>query len=543
MRCPYPDCEHPSAGVSQLSGDIFCCVGCGRLSYRSPCAECQELNRPFSRFCRGCGENLSFDREEKSALKQWQRGSQFSYKWKFKPAPKSDNGRRYAEPPEVIELAGSRDLPGFRNPTVLVQWSFIDGLIALHQGGGPLALLQPFADRAINSRPATLWSQQEANYLELPNRQYDAELFRPFPPLPSLDHRLLFFSTPYAVFAVDLHSLPGWTVHGGLPRVSCFDLRDYVPAPACTLQAAPIPLAVDPPRVGLLLRSTEDASFYWTVLSLRPNGTPDGPAEPPVPLGLRGDFCQYGLILRAAITFSTEVGHWVWPWNDALASRPKALKATRHTQRGDGRLALDAHVQDRRLFSWRKQFHQIELDKNSPDACRGFHWFYQAGGRMESYHVSLPEIKFQQPHGCSQWPAAMPIGSWLSADNRLQEMLFLGDHTNGELVRRMPGERRLQSLRQTTAGATELDAVALHEPLLVLLTKDPRQKGYHRPELRTLWHPNVVAVADGLRLVADPLVWSRWMFTCERIETNDERDFRCLVRRRQFAIEEASESS
>lgn len=56
--CPYPDCS-PQACEPLVGADYWLCSQCGRLAL--PCSEskCPGLSRPFMRYCRECGEELS----------------------------------------------------------------------------------------------------------------------------------------------------------------------------------------------------------------------------------------------------------------------------------------------------------------------------------------------------------------------------------------------------------------------------------------------------------------------------------------------------
>jgi hypothetical protein len=526
FRCPYPDCTHQGDAFESMSDGVYLCPGCERLSVACGAAGCTALNRPMSHFCRICGRDLFSRTKGPEIAQRWRDAAQFDYPWRLAP-------EGLGPPALVAEL---NHAPGYRPPHVLLEWTLLDGVLAIHQGGGFLAVTHPFAEAEEDaSSPGLLWSQAEENYLTLPDIAYEADDFRPFPPTPTPDHRYLLFSTPYAVFALDLCSLPGWTVssrsHDFRLLFQCLD------RPEVRLAAAPIPLSTNPPQVGLLLYDAAREKYLWTLLNV---AAPENrtPAEVATVLPLEGAPCQHRIAAGQAIAFSTDRGHWVWRIEDALESDPKPMRRTWPGPHGGGTLVLDQHVERRGYLTWSRQ--HLEASRRTRDSREpsgAFEWCYQViddqtrRRRFQSYQVSLPGLEATFPTNPAKFAAAIPLGQrWLDS---LAETWFLGAEEDGQLYRRGPGVKELSPTRILTVDSNEIDGLQLADPLLTIVSRDSAGAP-QRISIYTLEDPRIPMTLEVLKLRADPLVWSNWLFTCE----TDGGELRIF--RREIQIEESS---
>ena len=77
QKCPYVGCEHKGA-IPAISGDVHRCSHCNRLALKCEKPDCEALNRPFSRFCRRCGDDMSRPDYGKTVSSQWLESRRFS---------------------------------------------------------------------------------------------------------------------------------------------------------------------------------------------------------------------------------------------------------------------------------------------------------------------------------------------------------------------------------------------------------------------------------------------------------------------------------
>jgi hypothetical protein len=262
-------------------------------------------------------------------------------------------------------------------------------------------------------------------------------------------------------------------------------------------------------------------------------------SNPNAILPLEGAQCQHLLAGDQAIAFSTEHGHWVWRTEDALKSDAQAMRRTWPGRTGGGVLALDQQVERRGYFTWPRQ--HLEMARRSRVSRSGgdsFEWCYQYTDeqsrrrQFQSYQVSLPGLEATIPTSPGQHAAAIPLGQrWQGS---LAETWFLGAEVDGQLYRRGPGVKELSPTRILTVDSNEIDGLRLDDPLLTIVSRDSADAP-QRISLYTLQDPRIAATIDGLHLAADPLVWSHWLFTCER----DGADVKIL--RREIQILESSQ--
>lgn len=524
LRCPYPNCGDPGGSLEHLSGGVYCCARCSRLSMM--CSEpsalsadgsapCAALNRPFSRFCRRCGSPLWSRRRGRTIAERWRLASRFDDAYRLSAqSPADEPALAFGPPVNVIQL---QDLDGARPPQVLLEWRFVDGVLAIHQGGGFMAVVNPFAgDDQGSSLGRPIWTQPEERHVELRDAAYEAQVFRPYPPAVTGDRRYLLFSTPYAAFALDLCSLPGWTA--GSRGADFRTLVDCTSQPDFRLAAAPVPLSQDPHQVGLLLYGQTRGEYFWRVLDLA-----RGPARPSplnsetlVPLKMRGWPCQSVTVEGRVIALSTDRGHWVWRLSDAAAGKADAMVRTWPAGESTGTLFLDYHVGDRKRF-WRAR--QRVCWENPLGGRDGFEWYYQVspdgirGGQLEYYFVPLSTLEAKLPTRAETHREATPIGPWRSPDSgNMMEMLFLD---GGTLYRSAGGVAQLGFLG-LLMDPDEILSLWLDDPLLVVLSVDKVRSGCQQITVFSLRDQQQRIHEGGMRLAADPLVWSRWLFTCRR---------------------------
>lgn len=534
LRCPYPSCAPRDRKFESLSGGVYRCGACSRLAAQCGAGGCEALNRPLSHFCRKCGRDLTSRSHGPTLAERWRDAAQFDYAWQLASS-------ELAAP---LVTAHLENAAGFRSPEVLLQWTLIDGLLALHQGGGFVAVTHPFAgaDESDADRhtlaPPLLWSQPENGYVQLPDAPYRADLFRPYPPRVTGDRRYLLFSTPYAAFVLDRRTLPGWSVDG---RHADFrTLFTWSEHPHLRLAAAPVPLSHAPHRAGLLLYNEQTRQHGWSVVELDDAGPL--PTLVVHPLPMQGDHCQWLMVGDQALAISTEYEHWVWRLEDALQASVAEMARTWPRTESHARLVLDQDVANRQLFSWPLQHLATGARPHAwSEKLDGFEWCYQfedadrGHRRFESYGVSLPDLSAKYPSTPAQHAGAIPLGPrWpvQGDDEGLSEFWFLSADKEGRLYRRSPAVKSLEPTQVLTVPREEIQGLRFDDPLLTVVSIDADKT--YRIKLFPVHRSGLAATAERLRLVADPLIWSNWLFTCERDENH------VLVRRRRIVVKPVS---
>lgn len=536
--------------------------------------DCSALNRPFSHFCRSCGETQQ-PATGVTALNRWEEVQRFGFDWEFKSAAVVENAAgvaSHALPASRHVVLQLETIKGFRSPKVLIEWIFIDGLLAIHQGGGFLALANPFGDLAQSPHGSSIvWTLSEDSLL----RKYDSELpyagdgqaevFRPFAPVATADRKYVVFSTSYAVFSVELGSLSGWHYRSE-NKVTVLWTADL--ALETRLAAAPVLLTSqitrsgrrsrtdtepDPNRIGLLLYNAISHQYSWRVVPLdaevRESGSREVPELTATPtdiwLPIEGNPVQILSFRDQCLVFATPTGHWLWSCEAARANNDSTILYLPASDRANGDIAVDAEIADRHVFSWRNQHllrrHEHDGIPQRDEVTRQYFELWYARSHNGRYSVERRSVWPGDPEGTQKalpQPVindltARPLGECLSAtDYQSREMLFAVD-LMGELYRRPITGDDPRPLGNIQMGRLhEIYGFRLHDPLLVVVRKDPSNDKLHKVELRSLRHPDKRAAVGGLSLKADPLPWCNFLFTCE--QTSDG----VAVVRREYSIEQ-----
>ncbi|MCX7406661.1 MAG: hypothetical protein NTZ32_01095 [Planctomycetales bacterium] len=531
MHCPFPDCRDRQAQCDELSDGVYLCGQCGRLASLCIASNCKTLNRPFARFCRHCRAAQSTDSQQSPGHQRWSAFAEFDRPWHFQSAQVSDS-----EVCSVIDF--HHQIPGYRRPQRLLSHTWFDGLLAIHQAGAYAAIVHPFADRAQQEGHSALcWSTSD--HVGGSPGQVTSDL-RAFPPVVTPDRRFLLFSSPRAVFGVEVASLPGWGVMGNTHEFTVLtedDLAGFELA-AAPVALSPVQTAKDqtgPCLVGLLLRSVCEATYRWRVVDLQKTDTVVRPLHE-CSLPLLNSQAQILSAAPQAIVFATKAGHWWWTWQDAQNGSAENLRRSWQPRLPDDELALDKHIVELNLFTWQRQHLVAAFGQHSLSHGAGvMELCYARSGRSgtapaEFYKVNIADSHADHPTELSTTGRLIPIGT----DGA--DLLFLGNTAadrTAELWRRDLGVNRASSLPGVIAQQiTDVIGVQIRAPLMLLVCNDdqstPVQRRYRVRVLRLDSSPNYETVEiPGLCLMADPIVCAEYLFT---IEQHDEG--MRLVRRR-----------
>lgn len=480
---------------------------------------------------------------------------QFDYGWEFKANQGHECHPRSTT--DVLNL--TEKLQGFRPAEVLVECSFLDGLLAVHQGGGTLALLHPFRDLAGEKVAEWQLSEQDIlhkNNCELPNVKYHGEWFRPFKPICTSDRRYGVFSTPYAVYAVDIGSLPAWQ---GIISPRAVVVASWNDNSKLRLAAQPVPLTdqdypqhqsskkelkVESNRIGLILR--DDQHFYWHVVDLDKSFNHEiirDEIPDLVKLPITGDAVQVLDFQGTVLILATSNGHWFWKIGDAQRNNVGEIVEL-GTADKDGTIVLDREVVERKYFSWKRQHIHSISDELQGDSKRKnlklcFSRYDGATIAAEMHGVSVEQPKLSRkarPVSYGATSIQYPIGSSQSPEDKgLRELLIIaGD--NGTINKPSDSDSGLGALHAGTlsAGAmADIPGLQFNDPLLILVKNDYRKEHARTIEMRSVWNHEVTATVHGIHLKSDPLAWSNFLFTCE----SDDDDDRVFLRRREYGIQ------
>ena len=575
MRCPFPDCSaqkstatNDTPRTDHIADGVYLCRDCGRLVFKCVASDCQKaLNRPFSRFCRHCGKT-QYPSNGITGSNRWEEVQRFDFDWSFTAAASEGLSQLHGDvlPIEQHDLCHLDEVKGFRPPKVLIELAFIDGLLAIHQGGGFFALVHPFRDGTENTdlKPV-LWSQSEQELCKLPNAyDDDSNVFRPFAPIATADRQFAIFSTPYAVYAVQPGTLPGWNYQAETKSSLVWSTNSL-----SEQRLAATPVLMNNPRVessnepaaevervqnqlGLLLFNPKTQLYSWLVTGLRSSQSKLDEAatterqQEPIPLPIIGNPVQILSFQDQFLVFATSVGHSIWSTHDACQMNSSTMFHVTATSDKNDMMLLDAEIEDRGVFSWHHQ-HVVTSQDNS---------FSKWGLRS---HDSLFELCFMRKHKGGKitvdyrkiWPtnptntksaltqqidffgmSARTLGNCVSIDDaREREMLFLVDST-GHLYRRPFTGADPKSIGNIQSGEmSTISGFQIFDPLLGAVRQDPSNRSLQTVELRSIRHAQRTAIARGLALKADPLPWSNYLFTCE------QKNNHVSVIRRRYSIE------
>ena len=602
MKCPYPDCQHDTEPdscelvgrtrcdckqvppiIPLEAGDVCCCPRCRRLSWTCNQKKCHAQNRLFTRFCRRCGSALYSIQDDSHALGQWRTAAGFSTDWYFRHPTAVSRGRKpSAAMDNTTEVLDLTTLDGFDSAAhVLLEMVFVDGLLALHQGGSTLAVINPFADvgRA-ESSPVVVWKMAEEEMIKRPVLQESpAATLRPYPPVTSGNRRHLLFSTPYAVLALDLWNLPGWAT--GRKLTNCRPIFQSAGETGTRLAAAPVPFGGPNDAFGLLLRTT-DNRYLWKIVELSPDAATtvrrdqhgvanDEYLNDAIELKLEGGPCQVTRVEDAVIAFSTPRGHWVWTCAAARDGKWQELLQTRQQEGQYDEFCLDRHIEDRARFQYPRQV--ITLDRDIAGRPQTLTWYYllREDNSLESYRVNLPDRVVNSPRKSTGYTKAEPLGR--RNVDRLPEMLF---RSADRCLRLGYGQYELNFIGELHLRTGQVRGFEYSAPLLMTVFLDPQTPRKCEIDLlsvSTLLTAQMAmpkeneAVArsmmaktspadesegnpfsnqarldprrmtlEQLDLIAMPLVWSRWLFTLERQDSQGAEGSGISLIRRELPI-------
>ncbi len=503
-KCPFPDCQEEAA--ERLSGSVFKCGACQRLALQCRRPGCGVLGRPFMAYCRSC--RCEFLRQDVSEL----------------PAHLWERAGRLGHSADAIDIGGPEDVASFlpsgsaRGYEAVVAASFVRGTIAIHQTGGFLALVHPFRSASDGAKhKSIIWSDDEL--VQTPAN------VRPFQPCTMPGDRHILFSDSHAVYGVHLWSLRGW---------SGSNERRYMPLVDCSAEsspkitAAPIPLSET--EFGLLLRI--DGAYRWGVFDLAPmrEGTPlPDVLRRSVACPIEGQPCHAQLVADRFLAFATPKGHWVWKMGDAQSGQLDAMRRT--WKRQDQSLIMNSHDENARSFHFEKQY--IFHRTREPGLVT---WYFQVQGlparRFEYYDLRVDTLERGRQGVLGDADDFVSLGALENPDDARmpQYMLF------------MRGGRLLIDNRGTLQGYRNRNLINVVAHAAGLTFSDPLVATIVRGATGGARQLNIYSVVGGGprhvdvgKLVSNPLLWSRWLFTVEGMEGHG-----VVVRRRTLCPAEAS---
>lgn len=516
LGCPYPRCPSHHGVVPEATEapqGIRLCSACGRLMvvcHNRSCQASGTFNRPFVKFCRRCGEPVKQGRAWEALRRDG---------WDLVP-------QGIAEPEIVADLSR---LIQTHSPRYLVAQEMIRGMLAIHHAGQSLALTKAVPG---DLDEAILWSWAEDPFPESP-------FGGPSPPnTPTLlpDERRLMFSCPQGVLLLDLWSCHGISAKDNAARVRVLRLSRR------SLVVPPIPL--DPSRIGLLSRGPGESSPYrWTIWDIaRPESEDasvaselNSEAGALLPIGL-GTPCRREVVADRAITLTTPKAQFVWKMADAIEMNVAEDKLVRTwpgpeadpedtivlDDRGEFQTAAIASTEAMLLHEPTAEMKRRGLDGQ-------FSWFYcvrsdraaslESAERYECYQVPLDSLRFNIPQPVQLPSGARPVGA-VPDRNDIPRMIF---HFGPEIW--SVDEANMGRMYQGGLPSTPVSHQSAGPLILSVGEQDHRTRFV---QIDSLHHParRTEAVLGG-RLVSDPLLWHRWLFTIE-IDGSD----RLLARRR-----------
>ena len=485
MKCPYFQCNEETS--RRFSGAVHRCESCWRLSIRCEKPKCNTLNRPLERFCRRCGDNMLEDNWEATAQQQWEWARLFGPecpRWS-----KSEAGRELA----TRDVGNLSNLSFYRRPESLIAFDFFEGVLVIHQPGAYVGFLHPFLEDS-DIELAKIWV--EAEKLRSPDET------RAFPPKLMSDRRHVLFSTPYAVFGVDIWSLPDWGSDG--EEVVYKTLVDTNAPEQPKIVSEPIILPNQ--QFGLLTRDAKK-NYGWSVFDLAPMRSREPfDTTTAAPLPITGDMCAVEAIEGRAIVFSSPMGHWVWKLQDAIRSNVSEMVQTwphQDGKRGES-LEMSEDVEHSRAFRKPTQF--INLRRKDGKTIT-MYYRVKSGQehRLDCYSIELDTLKRRgastladngHPLGTVErgpWDVLIACKNTLRCDNDRQLEDF-------------PNHGPIENIDEVTG-------LVYRDPLLITISRG--RSSDRSVAIRSLNHPTNRITIDLPTLLANPVMWSSWLFTIE----------------------------
>ncbi len=523
MRCPFPDCQGNAGSCELLSDGVYRCRQCGRLVAQCVSAECLALNRPFARYCRQCRRFQGTHSSLSPGRERWDAFAHFDDHWRFSTANSQPAADLVADLQEQVH--------GYITSERLMAFALIDGVLAIHQSGGFVALAHPFGEKAEGRAPqAVFWSVPESDWI-----RNSATTVAPYRPVATADRRYLLFSSARGCLAVDLFSMPGWSAR---EDATSFTVMGDAELQERRLAAAPVPLdalpaAGEPPtinRCGMLVVESEASNpeYRWQVWNVTDRRHESRPVVD-VALPIRGVPAQVLIADQTAIVFATPDGHWWWMWADALRGNTQALhRSWPPKDMVDGELCLDreleAEMTGARVYRWQMQYlvsfaaASVQSSGPSPlELCYARRRGKHAGQLAEFYQINVARQKWDYPTELTTTGHLLPIGE----DHG--DLLFLGnthENRNAMLWRKTQGDNRAAP-RQGIIADKILDVVGvqMQGPLLMMICPDPsdpaRLVQVRAVTIRSDPHYSMAEIPQ-LQLQADPVSCAEYLFTIER---------------------------
>ena len=438
------------------------------------------LNRPFSRFCRHCRNGIGTETTSLRSVIGWS-GS-------------GNPGVIATAPADGVLLADLSRIDGDKNslPKSIVQLRFIDGILAVHRPGGFLAVVHPFPSAATTpENRAVIWSESEQ--LKCPPQG------RAFAPFKLPDDRYLIFSTSRAIYRLDPWTLDGWSFNpqreSSRVLLECPTKQDGV-----VIAAAPVPLAGS--KLGVLL-SNRANEYRWITLDSNAGGSPELSSFTGVDIRISGAPCSVEMIPGEAVAFATPAGHWIWRMSDALESRATAIIPTIDDAKGREPLVPDAQVRSGNELFFGKQRILI----GSAGQRRWMTWYYQRTrdhhSILEKYSVALPDLQVEPPCLVDNLHELVPLG--ISSDNN-RMLLLREDRVCREIANGFKDLGPAEKV-QNLAG------LQCENSVIVSVMRNESGESIAVRSLDDL--DQTVKFKKVERQFADPLQWSRFLFTIE----------------------------
>lgn len=336
LTCAYPDCDRKGEVVCFGEEAVAICTHCQRLLLRCYDGSCGRTNRIWVHYCRHCGKKLNQlndsncrDFYARLRIASWNVEREFGGKGlktnvsEPSPAggldtkPEVVGGEDQARPSiwplccqEVVSCY-LNDLDGFQPDNSRVTWSFLRGLLAVHQSGGVIVLAHPF----VKVDQATVASAAPCSFLDDFIDSQDSAV--PYEPV-DVGSRFVLFTRPRCMRAVDIWTLSGWAAR---PSSRSYVLLIDERQGDVIIAAPPVCIDEEEYKVGVLLY--RDPDYRWFVYSISKT-----PADSRIPLHeawneaekleISGYPCQVFVAAQQALAFASDKGQWIWSWSDGV---------------------------------------------------------------------------------------------------------------------------------------------------------------------------------------------------------------------------------